>query len=154
MQKKLLEWDDEDGFGPSVAPEDNDNAFNKNSRVVVLKYMFTLNELAEDASLLLDLKEDVREECSTLGDVTNVVLYDTEPDGVMTVKFRDPLSAQACVLKMDGRFFAGRRIAAELYSGKQRFKRSGAGEDIEEGGEDAEKKRLDDFALWLLTEGD
>jgi len=59
-----------------VAPEDNDNAFNKNSRVVVLKYMFTLNELAEDASLLLDLKEDVREECSTLGDVTNVVLYD------------------------------------------------------------------------------
>jgi HIV Tat-specific factor 1 len=91
----------------------------------------------------------------------------------MTVKFRDPLSAQACVLvsaspaarsyillkghlfqKMDGRFFEGRRIAAELYSGKQRFKRSGAGEDIEEGGEDAEKKRLDDFALWLLTEGD
>jgi len=115
--------------------------------------MFTLKELAGDTSLLLDLKEDVREECSTLGEVTNVVLYDTEPDGVMTVKFRDPLGAQACVLKMDGRFFAGRRIEAELYSGKQRFKRSGAGEDVE-GGEDAEKKRLEDFALWLMTEGD
>jgi HIV Tat-specific factor 1 len=71
-----LEWDDEDGFGPSMAPEDRDNAINKNSRVVVLKYMFTLKELAEDTSLLLDLKEDVREECSTLGEVTNVVLYD------------------------------------------------------------------------------
>ena len=97
-----------------MAPEDRDNAVNKNSRVVVLKYMFTLKELAQDTSLLLDLKEDVREECSTLGEVTNVVLYDvsqlehsiftcltvlqTEPDGVMTVKFRDPLSAQACVL--------------------------------------------------------
>ena len=97
-----------------MAPEDSDNAVNKNSRVVVLKYMFTLKELAEDASLLLDLKEDVREECSTLGEVTNVVLYDvsqvvlnlfnyltisqTEPDGIMTVKFRDPLSAHACVL--------------------------------------------------------
>lgn len=38
--------------------------------------MFTLKELEEDPSLLLDLKEDVREECATLGDVTNVVLYD------------------------------------------------------------------------------
>lgn len=38
--------------------------------------MFTLAELEEDATLLLDLKEDVREECSTLGEVTNVVLYD------------------------------------------------------------------------------
>lgn len=59
-----------------MAPEDNVNVANKNSRVVVLKFMFTLKELAEDASLLLDLKEDVREECSTLGEVTNVVLYD------------------------------------------------------------------------------
>jgi len=49
---------------------------NKNSRVVVLKHMFTLEGLEKDASLLLDLKEDVREECSTLGEVTNVVLYD------------------------------------------------------------------------------
>lgn len=46
------------------------------ARVVVLKHMFTLQELEEDASLLLDLKEDVRDECSSLGEVTNVVLYD------------------------------------------------------------------------------
>jgi HIV Tat-specific factor 1 len=38
--------------------------------------MFTLKELDQDASLIIDLKEDVREECSTLGEVTNVVLYD------------------------------------------------------------------------------
>jgi HIV Tat-specific factor 1 len=74
--RKLLEWDDEDGFGPMMSLEDNTNAINKNSRVVVLKHMFTLKELEEDASLLIDLKEDVREECSTLGEVTNVVLYD------------------------------------------------------------------------------
>lgn len=110
------EWDDEDGFGPSADPEDKTIAVNKNNRVVVLKHMFTLKELEEDASLLLDLKEDVREECAGLGEVTNVVLYDVrwnlsshllklictvsqeEPEGVMTVKFRDPISAQACVL--------------------------------------------------------
>ncbi|KIK67446.1 hypothetical protein GYMLUDRAFT_1020457 [Collybiopsis luxurians FD-317 M1] len=155
MQKKLEEWVDEDGFGPAMDPEeDNVNVANKNSRVVVLKHMFTLDELSKDVSLLLDLKEDVREECSSLGEVTNVVLYDKEKDGVMTVKFRDPLSAQACVLRMNGRFFDGRQVEASLYSGKQRFQRSGAGDDFEDEGDEAEKKRLDDFAQWLLTEGD
>ncbi|CCM05704.1 uncharacterized protein FIBRA_07936 [Fibroporia radiculosa] len=153
VTRKLGEWDDEDGFGPSITEEDKAPVANKNSRVVVLKHMFTLQELDEDASLLLDLKEDVRDECSSLGEVTNVVLYDKEYEGVMTVKFRDPLSAQACVIKMDGRFFAGRRIEASLYAGKQRFKRS-ADDSLEEGGDEGEKQRLDDFAKWLMTEGD
>ncbi|KDR75919.1 hypothetical protein GALMADRAFT_248714, partial [Galerina marginata CBS 339.88] len=154
MQKKLDEWGADDGFGPMPEPEDDMPSINKNSRVVVLKHMFSLEELAEDASLLLDLKEDVREECSALGEVTNVVLYDLEKDGVMTVKFKDPIAAQACILKMDGRFFDKRRIEATLFSGKQRFKRSGTGEDTGGDGEEAEKKRLDDFAQWLLAEGD
>lgn len=115
--RKLDEWDDEDNFGPSVDPAEEGPAANK-SRVVVLKHMFTLEELEEDVALLLDLKADVRDECSGLGEVTNVVLYDVrfpnrrlsrspvlmcipaqkEPDGVMTVKFREPIAAQACVV--------------------------------------------------------
>ncbi|KZV73351.1 hypothetical protein PENSPDRAFT_649077 [Peniophora sp. CONT] len=154
MQQKLLEWDDEDNFGPAITDNDKQETANKNNRVVVLKHMFTLKELEEDKSLLLDLKEDVREECEALGNVTNVVLYDAEPDGIMTVKFRDPVSAQACVLKMNGRFFAGRRIEASLWGGKARFKRSGYTDDVEGEGDAAEKKRLDDFAQWLLSEGD
>jgi HIV Tat-specific factor 1 len=43
--------------------------------------MFSLRELEEDPALLLDLKEDVREEAETLGEVTNVVLYDVSPFG-------------------------------------------------------------------------
>ncbi|KZT10623.1 uncharacterized protein LAESUDRAFT_671961 [Laetiporus sulphureus 93-53] len=154
MQKKLGEWDDEDGFGPSRTEEDKAPVVNKNNRIVVLKHMFTSKELEEDASLLLDLKEDVREECSTLGEVTNVVLYDKEPEGIMTVKFRDPISAQACIIKMNGRFFAGRRVEAFLYAGKQRFKRSADESSFAEGDDEGEKKRLDDFAKWLMTEGD
>lgn len=55
---------------------------------------------------------------------------------------------------MNGRFFDGLRVEASLYSGKQRFQRSGAGADDDGQGDEAEKKRLDDFAQWLLTEGD
>ena len=38
--------------------------------------MFSLDELKEDPTLLLDLKEDVREDAEQIGQVTNVVLYD------------------------------------------------------------------------------
>ena len=75
--RKLEDWDSEEELGPTLTAVDKlSNQAKKNSRVVVLKHMFTLAELEEDPSLLLDLKEDVREECATLGDVTNVVLYD------------------------------------------------------------------------------
>lgn len=154
MQKKIDEWKDEDGFGPQLEIQDAQSAANKNSRVVVLKHMFTLQDLEDDATLLLDLKEEVRDEAETLGEVTNVVLYDKEPEGVMTVKFRDPLSAQACVIKMNGRFFDGRRVEAFLYSGRERFRRSGAGDDIDGTGDEVEKKRLANFEEWLLNEGE
>ncbi|CAE6508648.1 unnamed protein product [Rhizoctonia solani] len=151
MERKLADWDSDDEFGP---PGPNITT----SRVVVLKHMFTKEELAEDATLLLDLKEDVREECSTLGEVTNVVLYDEEEDGVMTVKFKDPVSAQACILKMNGRYFAGRKVTAEFFDGRQRFRKSGhdASNADAEGEDDdqAERKRLDDFAEWLMKEGE
>ena len=55
---------------------------------------------------------------------------------------------------MNGRFFDGRRVVAELFNGKQRFKRTGIVEDHTGDSEEAERKRLDDFAAWLLTEGD
>ena len=75
-RRKIDEWKDEDGFGPQLEVQDTQPVANRNSRVVVLKHMFTLEELEKDATLLLDLKEEVREEAETLGEVTNVVLYD------------------------------------------------------------------------------
>lgn len=74
LYSKIGDWDFEDGFGPTEEIEEKEPVIE--SRIVVLKYMFTLQELKEDPSLLLDLKEDVREEAERLGDVTNVVLYD------------------------------------------------------------------------------
>ena len=150
--------------------------------------MFTLQELKDDPSLLLELMEDVREEAENLGDVTNVVLYDVssnlsrldvkltypqlEPEEVMTVKSRDPISAQACVLvrvppsalgkevilndecraEMNGRYFAGRKIEASVFDGEERFKKSGAGQTQEDGEEAGENERLAGFDMWLMAE--
>ena len=49
---------------------------NRLNRVVVLKGMFSLDKLEKDPALLLELKEDVREEAESLGQVTSLILYD------------------------------------------------------------------------------
>jgi len=68
----------------------------------------------------------------------------------MTVRFKDVISAQACVLKMNGRFFAGRKISANYLNGKSQFKRSGREEGEDEQDDGNEKERLDGFAKWLV----
>ena len=53
--------------------------------------------LQEDPAAILDIKEDIREECSKMGPVTNVVLFDKEPSGVASVRYSNTEAAEACV---------------------------------------------------------
>ncbi|KAJ3350707.1 HIV Tat-specific factor 1 [Allomyces javanicus] len=64
---RKLDWNDD-------AP--NEKKLARLAKVVVLKHMFTLDELAKDPALLLDIKEDIREECERVGEVTSIILYD------------------------------------------------------------------------------
>ena len=66
LDARLADWSDDE---VSAVAETS----SKRDKVVILKHMFTLEELEEDAAAILDIKEDIREECSKLGDVTNVV---------------------------------------------------------------------------------
>jgi len=150
LASKLADWDDDD---PSIMA----NTSSKLEKVVILKHMFTLEEIKEDPAAILDIKEDIRDECSKLGEITNVVLYDKEPEGVVSVRFQDPEAARACIQVMDGRYFAGTRVEAYVSSGKEKFKKSNekreALEDMAERGLDAkdeeEESRLDEFGTWL-----
>ena len=113
QSSKLADWEEDD---PSVLPD----VRSKWDKVVILKHMFTLKELEvflspslpayysltfkkDDPAALLDIKEDIRDECAKLGTVTNVVLYDKEPDGVVSVRFADIAVAVACV-KVNGTY--------------------------------------------------
>ncbi|MCJ1234190.1 hypothetical protein MMC14_002149 [Varicellaria rhodocarpa] len=153
LNNKLADWDDDD----LSAIQDTSSRWDK---VVILKHMFTLAELEEDPAAILDIKEDIREECAKIGDVTNVVLYDQEPDGVASVRYSTPEAARACVNVMNGRFFSGTQLIATISTGSERFKKSnekklGIESDEVEGANKAEEegKRLDKFGKWL-EEGD
>lgn len=117
LDARLADWSDDEG----AALQETTSKFDK---VVILKHMFTLAELAEDPAAILDIKEDIREECSKLGEVTNVVLFDLEEDGVASVRFTDADAAKACVDLMDGRSFDGQKVEAYISEGKEQFRKS------------------------------
>ncbi|GAA5982882.1 hypothetical protein JCM11641_002616 [Rhodosporidiobolus odoratus] len=154
LRQKLGDWSDDDEDPAAAAARAR-----KYKGVVVLEGMFSLKELEEDPALLLDLKEDVREECEKLGEVTNVTLYDKEEDGVITIRFKDEIGAQACIVKMNNRFFGGRTISAYPMDGTKRYKKSGAGgvslegtgldTEQDEAAAKREEERLEKYADWL-----
>ncbi|ATZ55185.1 Erg2 [Botrytis cinerea B05.10] len=128
LDARLADWSDDE---PSALVESS----SKWDKVVILKHMFTLKELEEDPAAMLDIKEDIRDECGKLGEVTNVVLYDLEKDGVASVRFANAESAKACVKLMNGRKFDGQEVEAYITDGKEQFKKSKKKADDEDHGE-------------------
>jgi len=128
LDARLADWSDDE---PSTITETS----SRWDKVVILKHMFTLDELAEDPAVILDIKEDIREECSKLGEVTNVVLFDIEEEGIASVRFANAEAARACVGVMDGRSFAGQKVVAYISDGKEQFKKSKKKADDEGGAE-------------------
>ncbi|KAG0324923.1 hypothetical protein BGZ99_001282 [Dissophora globulifera] len=130
--------------------EDDENLVkaDKWTKVCILKHMFTTQELEADPTLLLDLKEEIREECEKVGEVTNVIIYDRNPDGVVSVRFKDKESAEDCVRLMSGRYFAGQQVTAEIYDGHTKYEVQKSQEELDE----EERRRLERYAKWLETE--
>jgi HIV Tat-specific factor 1 len=170
LNAKLADWSDDEDVSAIAATS------SRWDKVVVLKHMFTLKELADDPAALLDIKEDIRDECARLGSVTNVVLFDKEEDGVVTVKFATPEAANACVSvreqqffsftilnclmnkpladlmvqAMHGRWFGGQSVIAHIATGAEKFSKTKPKKSWEEDEEDGtETKRLDEFGEWL-----
>ena len=119
LDAKLADWDDDEPA--ALYPEVKGGKWDK---LVILRHMFTLDELEEDPAAMLDIKDDIREECAKLGNVTNVVLYDLEEEGIVSIRFQTSEAAEACVKLMHGRAFDGRTVEAFFATGKEKFRRS------------------------------
>lgn len=122
VAEKLLSWD-------------TDESSQNHQKVVILKYMFTPEEIEEDVSLLLGLKEDVELKCSELlgFEPKKIVIHDKHPEGVITTVLADFCQAQACVGALNDQYYAGRKVKAEIWDGKTNY-------TIKETDEEAEKR--------------
>lgn len=87
------------------------------SVVVVLKNMVTAEEVDEE------LNEEIEEECAKFGEVEKVIIYQErqseEENAEIIVKifveFKAPSGAVKAKEALNGRFFGGRRVQADIY---------------------------------------
>lgn len=138
-RRKLAEWsdDDEDVTTKTFAPPTN-----KYSKIVLVRHAFTLDLLKSDLDAYGDIKEDMEEEAATFGEITNVVLYDREPDGILSVKFKEADAAEKFKERIHGRNYDGRKLVAEIAIERPKFKKSGTGTVSDE---EEEAERLERF---------
>lgn len=116
MQKKLDKLFD---WRPDKLPFERP----KSDMTVVIKNMFDIQDFAQDPRLILEYRTDLREECTEkCGVVKKVDVYDNNPEGVAVIHFSDFEAADKCVSLMNGRFFAGRKLTAEPWDGKTRYR--------------------------------
>ncbi|CAG2115067.1 unnamed protein product [Medioppia subpectinata] len=119
----------------------------KCEKTVVISNMFDPKDFVADAKLILEYRSDLRDECGErCGEVKRVDVYDCHPEGVAAVVFAEFAGADQCVQLMNGRFFAGRRLAAEHWDGRTRYKTDETEEEA--------AKRIQQWDEYLEREAD
>ncbi|XP_011195647.2 HIV Tat-specific factor 1 homolog [Zeugodacus cucurbitae] len=112
MKEKLFDW----------RPEKMRGERSKNEKVVIIKNLFDPVIFEKEVQLILDYQNELREECSKCGTVRKVVIYDRHPEGVAQVNMADPEEADVVIQMMHGRFFGQRKLSAEHWDGKTKYK--------------------------------
>ncbi|CAA7018183.1 unnamed protein product [Microthlaspi erraticum] len=132
VEQKLLGWGGKDDAKISIPA------------TVVLRYMFSPDEMIADEELSAEVEEDVKEESLKHGPFDSVKVCEQHPQGVVLVRFKDRKDAQKCIDAMNGRWYAKRQVHASLDDGSVNH---AAVRDM-----DFESKRLEKFTAELEAE--
>lgn len=112
LQEKLFDW----------RPEKVQSERAKHERVVIVTNLFEPALFDSEVSLILEFQEDLREECSKLGQVRKVMIYDRHPDGVAQINMGSPEEADEVVKLLNGRWFMKRQLGAAIWDGRTKYK--------------------------------
>lgn len=107
QQQKQLDW----------KPEKVGEVRKRYEKVVIIRNMFHPSDFEEDPLELNEYRDDLRTECEKFGQAKKVIIFDRHPDGVASVAFKETEEADACVAALNGRWFGGRQLSAELWDG-------------------------------------
>ncbi|XP_023700115.2 17S U2 SnRNP complex component HTATSF1 [Paramormyrops kingsleyae] len=107
QQQKQLDW----------RPEKAGEARKRHERVLIIRNMFHPSEFEEDPLVLNEIRDDLRTECEKFGQVKKVIIFDRHPDGVASVAFKEPEDADVCQMALEGRWFGGKKLSAQLWDG-------------------------------------
>ncbi|PVI07093.1 hypothetical protein DM02DRAFT_351290 [Periconia macrospinosa] len=140
MQRKLADWsDNEEEVKKTYAPKKN-----KWAKMCIIKNVFQLHQLEEEDAAVLEIKEDMRDEAEKYGTVTKVVLYDKEPEGIVSVRFSDFKGAEEFCARANGKRYNGGPLKISIAEDRPRFKKSPRGGEGEgEGDSEDEGQRVE-----------
>lgn len=83
-KERLLGWN-----------EDDDE---KGLKIIVLKNMFSPQELIDDPTFRTDLELDIAEECeNSFGKIEKIQIFEENQDGIIKIKFKSPVAAEKTI---------------------------------------------------------
>lgn len=115
----------------------------KHEKTVVIKNLFEPEMFDREVNLIIEYQTDLREECAKCGTVRKVVVYDVSlmtsfifsssyfkstfisqrhPEGIAQITMADAEEADLLITLMNGRFFGQRKLTAETWDGKSKYK--------------------------------
>ena len=119
-----------------------DDTKDRKKTTVILKKMFTLDEMFSDPDFRVELEEDVEAEAKKFGPVDKVKVFTTNPDGVVSVRFKDEGAAEKCAAAMKGRWFGGTQLEAFMWDGITNYTKQGLAEGETEAEQEARLERF------------
>ena len=93
----------------------------RNERVVILKNVFTPEEMAVNPLLSEQVRDQIKGECEKFGQVKKAIVSERCEEGVVSVMFVEHSGADKCVQIMNGRTFGGRVMECSLWDGETSF---------------------------------
>lgn len=118
-KERMFEW----------IPEKLKGERSKHEKTIVIKNMFTVEELDRDPGLILDYSNNIRSQCSKFGTVAKVTLYDKHPEGVCQVFFKEASEADMAVEMLNGRMFGLKVMDVKTWDGRTKYKIEESKED-------------------------
>lgn len=113
-QQKVFEW----------KPDKPRNFRPRHESTVVFRGMFTLEQIDREPEKIFSIKEDTQKLCEQrFGPVKKLVLYDSNPEGVVTVTFENIEHANLALQTLNGRVVGGRVVQVSHWDGREKFKR-------------------------------
>ncbi|KAL0266360.1 UNVERIFIED_CONTAM: hypothetical protein PYX00_008928 [Menopon gallinae] len=112
IQEKLFDW----------RPDKLRGQRENHERTVIIKNLFEPSTFDNNVELILEYSQDLREECSKCGTIKKLVIHDKHPEGVAQVTFSDAEEADICIKLLNNRWFSQRKITAEHWDGKTKYK--------------------------------
>ncbi|KAI0561006.1 HIV TAT specific factor 1 [Gracilaria domingensis] len=106
--REKMSWDDDE--------QEQQSAPNA-SRMVILKNVFDAN--TADYKVI---REDMLEGCGECGEVDKVTVFERNAEGAVAVKFKRIEACLRCIQVMNGRWYDGRQLSAQLYDGHSDYR--------------------------------